>query len=77
MDGGFRFNNASFDTSILKLQDHHEYPPQANAQPGRSGVGTWQFTALKKGRTVLTVTSSRPWTKSDSVIIFQNIVLVK
>jgi predicted secreted protein len=77
VDGGFRFNKPSFDTSILKLQDHKEYPPQPNAPPGHSGVGTWQFTALKKGKTVLTITSSRPWAKFDSVTIFQNIVLVK
>ncbi len=77
VNGGFRFNKASFDTTILKLQEHHESPPQPNAPPGRSGVGTWQFTALKKGKTILTVTSSRPWARSDSVTIFQNIVLVK
>lgn len=76
VNGGFRFNKASFDTSILKIQEHHEYPPQPNAPPGRSGVGTWQFTALKKGKTILTVTSSRPWAKTDSVTVFQNIVLV-
>jgi predicted secreted protein len=75
--GGYRFNRSSFDNTILHLQSHSEAGAPANSAIGHPGTAVWKFIAVKKGRTKLVVTESRPWRQTDTIINFQNLVLVK
>ncbi len=77
VDGGYRFDKEQYDTTILRLEKNIEKSPAANSTLGKPGYGVWRFIALKKGKTVLKVTASRPWTKAGVLIIFKNIVVVK
>ncbi len=76
VDGGYRFDKALYDTTILRLEKHVETPP-ANSALGSPGNGVWQFISLKKGETALKITASRPWTKAGVITEFENTVIVK
>ena len=75
--GGYHFNKTQFDSTILHLQSHSEAGAPANSALGHPGSGVWKFIAVKTGRTKLVVTESRPWRQTDTIINFQNLVLVK
>jgi inhibitor of cysteine peptidase len=77
VDGGFHYNKAQFDSTILRLDKNYEGPPNPDSRPGRPGTAMWAFTALKTGKTSLRITVSRPWAAKDSITNFQNLVLVK
>lgn len=77
VDGGYRFDKERYDTSVLKLNKHIANPPAANATLGHPGQDVWQFTALKKGTTNLTITASRPWEHKDSVTVFSIKLVIK
>ena len=51
VDGGYRFDKALYDTTILKLEKHWETLPGASSPPGKPGMAVWQFTATKSGHT--------------------------
>jgi len=77
VDGGYRFDEAQYDTSILRLEKYTEKAPPPNSAQGRPGLAYWQFIAVKNGETLLKITATRPWNGGGSVTIFENIVLVK
>jgi predicted secreted protein len=77
VDGGYRFDKEQYDTTVLRLEKNVEKSPAANSALGKPGYGVWKFIALKKGKTVLKITASRPWTKAGVLIIFKNTVVVK
>ncbi len=77
VDGGYRFDQAQYDTTILRLEKHVEQAPPANSALGAPGVAVWQFTSLKKGETALKITASRPWTKAGVITEFENTIIVK
>jgi predicted secreted protein len=77
VDGGFRFNKPQYDSTVIHLQSYVSNSPDDKGRVGHSGTGVWLFTAIGKGKTILKVTSSRPWKPTDSTVVFQNIVLVK
>ena len=77
VDGGYRFDKERYDTSVLELNKHIANAPAANATLGHPGQDMWQFTALKKGTTNLTITASRPWNQNDSVAVFSIKLLIK
>jgi predicted secreted protein len=77
VDGGFRYNKEQYDSTVLRLDKHYQGAPTPDARPGRPGSATWEFIAVKKGKSILKLTVSRPWAATDSITNFQNIVLVK
>ena len=50
-DGGYRFDKAQYDPSILRLEKHGKKSPSANSALGKPGEDVWRFVALKKGKT--------------------------
>ncbi len=76
-DGGYKFDKAQYDPSILRLEKHSKKSPPANSALGKPGEDVWQFVALKKGKTSLKITASRPWTKAGIITEFKNEVIVK
>ncbi len=76
-DGGYRFDREQYDQLILGVQKHTETPPPANSALGKPGEDTWQFIALKKGKTTLKITASRPWKKEGATTVFEDIIEVK
>ena len=60
VDGGYRFDKEQYDSSVLQLVKHIKRSPPANSALGKPGKDVWQFIALKKGKTVLKITASRP-----------------
>jgi predicted secreted protein len=76
-DGGYKFDKEQYDPSILRLVKHIKRPPPANSALGKPGEDVWQFIALKKGKTVLKITASRPWTKRGIITEFENEITVK
>ena len=77
VDGGFHFNKGQFDPRILRLDRRYQGPPNPDSRPGRPGTATWEFSVLRKGKTILRMTVSRSGTPTDSITNFQNLVLVK
>jgi predicted secreted protein len=77
VDGGYRFDPAKYDASVLRLEKHLERSPAANNRLGNPGQDSWRFTSLKKGKTTLKITASRPWVGGGKIIIFKNIIIVK
>ena len=76
-DGGYRFDKAQYDPSVLRLEKHIKKSAPANSALGKPGEAVWQFVALKKGKTTLKITASRPWTKVGIITEFENEVIVK
>ena len=63
---GFRWDLASnTDETVLQLVDHKFQPPQApqGGPPlvGAGGKEVWNFKALKKGTSTISMEYSRPW----------------
>ena len=78
VDGGYRFDSVKYDTTVLRLEKHTQRSPDDKSRMGSPGHDIWQFTATKKGRTVLKITASRPWAREATTItIFSNIIVVK
>jgi predicted secreted protein len=77
VDGGYKFDKEQYDPSVLQLEKHIERPPHANSALGKPGEDIWQFIAFKKGKTILKITASRPWTKRGIIMEFENEVIVK
>jgi predicted secreted protein len=75
--GGYRFDKAQYDTSVLRLDKYIERLPAANSALGSHGWGTWQFTVLRKATTTLKITASRPWHGGGTITEFSSIVMVK
>jgi predicted secreted protein len=76
LDGGFVLNAPQFDPLILVLCKHSKKTP-LNGPIGAPGIESWLFKALKRGKTKVKVTSSRPWMKKDSVQTFSNEIVIK
>jgi predicted secreted protein len=77
VDGGYRFDSVKYDTTILRLEKHTQRPPDDKSRMGSPGHDRWQFTAVKKGKTALKITASRPWARGATITIFSNIIVVK
>ncbi|TWJ01436.1 putative secreted protein [Mucilaginibacter frigoritolerans] len=77
IDGGYRFNKIQFDTTILKVDKHVEHLPAAGEALGKPGQAIWWFIGLKKGKTIVKITISRPWKKADSITVFSDTVMVR
>jgi len=77
VDGGFRFDSIRYDHKILLLQLHRENSPAPGSPRGASGMGIWQFVAVKQGVTPISLTASRPWRRGATVSVFENKVMVK
>lgn len=77
VDGGYRFDTAKYDTTVLRLEKHTQMSPDDKSRMGNPGHDVWQFTAIKKGKTILKITASRPWKDGGTITIFSNIILVK
>ena len=75
-DGGYKFDRAEYDTSLLHLNNHVHNPPTQNI-PGNFGTDAWQFTTLKPGATDITITATRPFDTKDIVTIFKSTVSIK
>ena len=63
---GFKWDMASnTDETVLQLVDHKFQPPQApqGGPPlvGAGGKEVWNFKALKKGTSIISMEYSRPW----------------
>jgi predicted secreted protein len=58
-DGGYKFNNWEYDTTILRLGDHLYVPPADIKKYGDAGKDTWSFTPLTTGSTNIRMTVSR------------------
>jgi predicted secreted protein len=76
-DGGYKFDKEQYDSSVLQLEKHIKRSPSANSALGKPGEDVWEFVALKKGKTVLKITASRPGTKRGIITEFENEVIVK
>jgi predicted secreted protein len=77
VDGGYRFDKPLYDSLALRLEKHTERPPAANSAVGSPGRDFWQFVALKKGKTTLKITATRPWSGGGTITIFSIILMVK
>jgi predicted secreted protein len=77
VDGGYRFNKPQYNKAVLLLIKHEGVSPGNNNRPGEPGHDTWEFIAVKKGRSNLKITASRPWTKNNIIIVYSGMVLVK
>jgi predicted secreted protein len=77
VDGGYRFDSVKYDTTVLRLEKHTQRPPDDKSRIGSPGHDRWQFTAIKKGKTTLKITASRPWARGATITIFSNTIVVK
>ena len=76
VDGGYRFNNEQFNPAVLQLESHSA-TAATDGRQGSPGRETWQFKTIKKGKTLLRITASRPWLPKDSIAIFSDVIIVK
>jgi predicted secreted protein len=74
-DGGYTFDAPKYDSSILKLNDHIRIAPVKSDRVGDFGSDAWEFSALKSGNAVLTITATRG--HDSPVVIFKGTVTVK
>ena len=74
-DGGYIFNNPSYDTSVLTLTNHTHTNPSIII-PGNFGDDVWEFQALNSGSTKIDITASRQWTGGDTANMFSATVVV-
>lgn len=77
VDGGYRFNKPQYNKVVLLFIKHDEVSPGNNNRPGSPGHDTWEFIAIKNGASTLKITASRPWAKSDIIIVYSGMVSVK
>ncbi len=77
VDGGYRFDSVKYDTTVLRLEKHSQRSPDDKSRMGSPGHDLWQFTAVKKGKTALKITASRPWARGAAITIFSNTIVVK
>ncbi len=80
-DGGYTFENPEYDTSIFHLNNHTHIDPKTDNQMhpvvGNFGSDTWQFVAIKKGVTTITIDASQPWSKDSKINIFTTTATVQ
>ena len=80
-DGGYQFENPSYDKSLLVLKSHtHQNPTprvDGNLITGDFGTDTWIFTSIKSGTTRISIDASRRWDSSSRTTLFSAIVLIK
>ena len=76
-DGGYRFDKVQYDPAFLRLDEHIKKQPPAGSPLGKAGEDSWEFAALKKGKTTIKITASRPWTKAGIMTEFRNDVNIK
>ncbi len=58
-DGGYVFGSWQYDSSILQLNSHIRVTPTNTSIVGDFGSDVWLFTALKSGKSALSITVSR------------------
>lgn len=61
-DGGYQFDEPSYDTTLLKLLSHeHTNAKDAAYMVGNFGTDTWKFEAISSGQTKLIFNIYRAW----------------
>jgi predicted secreted protein len=74
-DGGYAFDTPKYNSAVLSLTDHTHIASTSGAI-GDAGKDTWEFKALKNGRSTLSISATRSFDKANPVIMFSGTVVV-
>ena len=65
------------DETVLEEEGHEFVAPEAEAPPGTGGEEVWTFTALKEGKSTISMEYRRPWEEGvepDKVFVLTVVV---
>ena len=74
-DGGYAFDNPQYNSAVLSLTNHTHIAPTSGAV-GDFGKDTWEFKAVKSGSSVLSISATRSFDKTNPVVMFSGNVAV-
>jgi len=60
-DGGYVFNEPSFNQDVIKLLSHEDIKPTTEGLLGYFGYDIWTFETVSEGSTDLAMSNQRPW----------------
>jgi|SRR6185503_15114106 len=75
-DGLYSFDQPKYDAWVLRFVAHLHQGP-TNNYIGNTGTDTWDFVAVRAGKTTLTITATRGSDASTTATMLSNSVSVK